>query len=310
MENDITKNDNALGTIALEKLKAYYENFYNKYAATAPQKVASIKYFLDWLNGTATADDIIVKKTISHLRKATLNVDAKYFWKIATDVYSNYYHTQGNVEALFSDDQTFTSYFHDVYFSEHANSKIIPGNINEVAEKEAKKALKEQDPKYILSETRIIEYNVEDPVDNEYLLCTVNYPHPVADKDGGNIRTFQFIIWNDTFYLINENFGPADVSGKPVGATGGCYVATAVYGSYDCPEVWTLRRYRDETLGSTWYGRLFIRLYYAISPTLVKWFGNTNWFKKMWKGKLDKMVKNLNDKGVENTPYEDKDWTK
>src|SRR5699024_12626084 len=24
-------------------------------------------------------------------------------------------------------------------------------------------------------------------------------------------------------------------------SSGGCYVATAVYGSYDCPEVWTLR---------------------------------------------------------------------
>ena len=88
----------------------------------------------------------------------------------------------------------------------------------------------------------------------------------------------------------------------------GCYVATCVYGSYDCPQVWTLRRYRDDTLGSTWYGRLFIRTYYAISPTLVKWFGNTNWFKKMWKGKLDRMVAKLQSNGVEDTPYEDKNW--
>ena len=89
---------------------------------------------------------------------------------------------------------------------------------------------------------------------------------------------------------------------------GGCYVATCVYGSYDCPQVWTLRRYRDNTLGATWYGRLFIRTYYAISPTLVKWFGNTNWFKKMWKGKLDRMVAKLQKNGVEDTPYEDKNW--
>jgi len=88
----------------------------------------------------------------------------------------------------------------------------------------------------------------------------------------------------------------------------GCYVATAVYGSYDCPEVWTLRRYRDNQLAKTWYGRLFIHTYYAISPTIVKWFGDTEWFKKMWKGKLDSMVKNLQEQGVENTPYEDKNW--
>ena len=87
---------------------------------------------------------------------------------------------------------------------------------------------------------------------------------------------------------------------------GGCYVATAVYGSYDCPEVWTLRRFRDNTLDSTWYGRLFIKTYYAISPTLVKWFGNTAWFKNFWRGKLDKMVSELRERGVESTPYKDK----
>lgn len=88
----------------------------------------------------------------------------------------------------------------------------------------------------------------------------------------------------------------------------GCYVATAVYGSYDCPQVWTLRRYRDYILAETWHGRAFIRTYYAISPTLVKWFGHTAWFKKLWKGKLDRMVADLNAEGVENTPYEDRTW--
>lgn len=91
-------------------------------------------------------------------------------------------------------------------------------------------------------------------------------------------------------------------------AKSGCYVATCVYGSYDCPQVWTLRRFRDDTLGATWYGRLFIHTYYAVSPTLVKRFGKTNWFKKLWRGKLDRMVAKLQSNGVEDTPYEDKNW--
>lgn len=99
-----------------------------------------------------------------------------------------------------------------------------------------------------------------------------------------------------------------DGTNIPVEEGGGCYVATAVYGSYDCPEVWTLRRYRDSELAETWHGRLFIKAYYAISPTIVKWFGDTAWFKKMWKGKLDRMVSNLQQKGFENTPYEDRKW--
>lgn len=93
-----------------------------------------------------------------------------------------------------------------------------------------------------------------------------------------------------------------------INTAGGCYVATAVYGSYDCPQVWTLRRFRDYTLAETWYGRAFIRTYYAISPTLVKWFGHTDWFKKMWRGKLDRMVEKLNANGVENTRYDDRIW--
>jgi len=89
---------------------------------------------------------------------------------------------------------------------------------------------------------------------------------------------------------------------------GGCYVATAVYGSYDCPQVWTLRRFRDNTLAETWYGRAFIRTYYAISPTLVNWFGKTEWFKNLWKPTLDRMVEKLNGNGVEDTPYDDRAW--
>lgn len=88
----------------------------------------------------------------------------------------------------------------------------------------------------------------------------------------------------------------------------GCYVATCVYGSYDCPQVWTLRRFRDYTLAATAPGRAFIHIYYAISPTIVKWFGKTKWFKKLWRGVLDRMVYHLNDKGVEDTPYNDRNW--
>lgn len=89
-------------------------------------------------------------------------------------------------------------------------------------------------------------------------------------------------------------------------SSGPCYVATAVYGSYDCPEVWTLRRYRDFTLDETWYGRLFIKAYYATSPTFVKYFGNEKVFKSQGKRLLDRWVAKLNSKGYECTPYKDK----
>ena len=88
----------------------------------------------------------------------------------------------------------------------------------------------------------------------------------------------------------------------------GCYIATCVYGSYDCPQVWTLRRYRDEKLACTWQGRAFIRLYYALSPTIVSVLGKRNWFRAFWKKNLDIKVKKLQKKGFESSPYNDRQW--
>ena len=90
--------------------------------------------------------------------------------------------------------------------------------------------------------------------------------------------------------------------------TQGCYVATAVYGSYDCPEVWTLRRFRDQVLAKTWYGRLFIHLYYAVSPTAVRLFGGMPWFQSFWRSRLDDMTARLQENGFASTPYEDQTW--
>lgn len=115
-------------------------------------------------------------------------------------------------------------------------------------------------------------------------------------------------------YIPNENANSNAAENTSAPATGdankksGCYVATAVYGSYDCPQVWTLRRYRDNILAKSWYGRAFIHTYYAISPTLVKWFGDTKWFKMMWKGKLDRLVNKLQSDGIASTPYKDRNW--
>ena len=85
----------------------------------------------------------------------------------------------------------------------------------------------------------------------------------------------------------------------------GCYVATCVYGSYDCPQVWTLRRFRDNTLALNPIGRIFIKIYYTLSPTAVKLFGDYNWFRTVIKKALDRLVNNLNKQGIKNTPYND-----
>ena len=72
-----------------------------------------------------------------------------------------------------------------------------------------------------------------------------------------------------------------------------CYIATAVYGSYHAPEVLTLRRFRDEVLSNSIFGRLFIRLYYLLSPPLAEKLKTRHRINRIVKTCLDKLVKKL-----------------
>lgn len=63
-------------------------------------------------------------------------------------------------------------------------------------------------------------------------------------------------------------------SNNSTNKSGGCYIATACYGSYDCTQVLTFRHFRDEYLSQTIAGRMFIRTYYALSPSIAKWLEN------------------------------------
>lgn len=182
------------------------------------------------------------------------------------------------------------------------------------------------------SQGKIIEYSEEDQativtrlkkkaqIINSELNAYVNIDGSKQSICVDNPRTVKLQELKDTYSKIHaldpdfqSPFLPSEVgyrmsssSSSSGTSSGGCYVATAVYGSYDCPEVWTLRRYRDNTLAESWYGRAFIHIYYAVSPLLVKWFGDTDWFRNMWRPKLDKMVRKLNNEGISGAPYQDR----
>ena len=128
-------------------------------------------------------------------------------------------------------------------------------------------------------------------------------------------QTPRQILISQTESRKKENLNTTNHTSEPIQNTSqnkatsnGCYIATSIYGSYDCPEVWTLRRFRDLKLAESVFGRAFIKLYYSTSPTLVKWFGKTLFFKKTFKPILDKLVYVLQHEGVESTPYKDREW--
>lgn len=86
----------------------------------------------------------------------------------------------------------------------------------------------------------------------------------------------------------------------------GCFVATAVYGAYDEPQVRVLRRWRDDRLRSTRAGEAIVRAYYATSPLLVRQFGTSRWFIAPVRAVLDFIVARLLKSGVDDGPYLDR----
>lgn len=76
-------------------------------------------------------------------------------------------------------------------------------------------------------------------------------------------------------------------------SSGGCYIATMAYGDYDHPQVMILRKFRDEKLANSIFGRSFIHLYYAISPHLAKLLKNQKNMNELIRNLLDKFISRM-----------------
>lgn len=72
---------------------------------------------------------------------------------------------------------------------------------------------------------------------------------------------------------------PAEKPPEPPKKNDGCFIATAVYGSYGHPDVLTLRRFRDDALAPFEPGRRFIGWYYRNGPVAAEWLNEHQAFK-------------------------------
>jgi len=61
----------------------------------------------------------------------------------------------------------------------------------------------------------------------------------------------------------------------------GCFIATAVYGRADAPELETFRRFRDEFLLKRSMGKLFMSFYYSFSPHAAELIKKSEYAKKL-----------------------------
>jgi len=72
-----------------------------------------------------------------------------------------------------------------------------------------------------------------------------------------------------------------------------CYIATAVYGDYNAPEVVVLRNYRDKTLSKTDIGKIFVKAYYKFSPPFAARLRNNKFLSSVARLILDFVVRKL-----------------
>jgi len=74
---------------------------------------------------------------------------------------------------------------------------------------------------------------------------------------------------------------------------GNCFIASAVYGDTDMPQVVALRHYRDNHLMQHFIGRTFVAMYYKVSPPIAKVIRRYSSLRRPLRRCLDAIVRRL-----------------
>jgi hypothetical protein len=69
--------------------------------------------------------------------------------------------------------------------------------------------------------------------------------------------------------------------------SGGCFIASAAFESPEAPQVNFLRLWRDDVLLPRWYGRVFVSVYYAVSPGLAAVIRNSVFLRRVTRSVLE-----------------------
>ncbi|NKQ38223.1 MAG: hypothetical protein HF967_01870 [Methanosarcinales archaeon] len=77
-------------------------------------------------------------------------------------------------------------------------------------------------------------------------------------------------------------------------ANGGCFIATAAYGTPFAEEINILRFWRDTFLLKYYLGNLFVKFYYKTSPSIANFIRDKDWMKNIVKFFLNPFIKLLN----------------
>ena len=151
--------------------------------------------------------------------------------------------------------------------------------------------------------------NLSDQIAQVSIACLIN----LLNKNGFNIHVynhFENIIGfkmsddtlekyktNRTIIRANKAIEESNHLGRHTqqsSSSGGCYIATMVYGDYDHPKVMILRNFRDNFLDHYKLGKSFIKFYYRYSPGWVRMLEDNRFINKSIKNILNLVIKIFN----------------
>ncbi len=99
--------------------------------------------------------------------------------------------------------------------------------------------------------------------------CSEKFNVPKYDYGGYSCPDCNTNLQYDSSGLRRASGGYSSGSSSS-SSSSGCYIATAVYGDYEHENVRLFRGFRDEVLLNSVLGRIFVKVYYAVSPSLAK----------------------------------------
>ncbi len=187
------------------------------------------------------------------------------------------------------------------------NSVLVERPVDFLPEKLAKNAEGRWNEVHIYVKASVVEENVSVEFSEDQIAEVVSFvsPSQMGNVKNSNTDTESVggILGGVLGIIIGGVIGGILLIGLLIDAildslfgSIGCYIATMAYGSYDAPEVMVLRRFRDERLKKTFFGRVFIANYYAFSPLLVKFVQKTGFADRFIRRKLDGFVDRLRTK--------------
>jgi uncharacterized repeat protein (TIGR01451 family) len=91
-------------------------------------------------------------------------------------------------------------------------------------------------------------------------------------------------------YVMTPFLSCAGLDDSAYVISGGCFIATAAYGSSLEPHVMALREFRDRHLQHTAAGRAFVRWYYAHSPRIAHYIAEHAWARAITRALLAPVV--------------------